>query len=152
MFHRSPSEQADYPGQSDLFVGSSMVPGLFDEMVSSEPFRSTDFSTCGEAFIYLKIDGINGLDGSIFSDKTEIEDALDEPLRTAKIGCVVGGGTGLRYSYIDFAVTDIESAVKVIRTTLQAGKIPNRCWLMYFDSDKADKWFGIWDNSPPPPM
>lgn len=33
-----------------------------------------------------------------------MEDALDAVLREQQLGCVIGTGIGLRYSYIDFAL------------------------------------------------
>jgi hypothetical protein len=91
------------------------------------------------------------LEGSVFEDKSQIEDALDEALRSFKVGCVIGSGTGLRYSYIDFAVTDFQVASDIIRKVLCAGKIPKRSWIMFFDSDKAGKWISVWNDSPKPP-
>jgi hypothetical protein len=148
----TPVEQADYPGRSDLFVGYTVLPNLWERFHSSEAVCSADYSTCGEAFCYLKIDGINGLEGSVFADKSQIEETLDEALRHFKVGCVVGSGTGLRYSYIDFAVIDVQMACGVIRKVLCAAKIPKRSWILFFDSDKAQQWIGVWDDSPPQPQ
>jgi hypothetical protein len=152
MFQMQPVEQPDYPGRSDLFIGHTVVPALWERLSSPEPVRSSDFSACGEIFCYLKIDGIDGLEGSAFADKSQIEDTLDEALRHFKIGCVIGSGTGLRYSYVDFAITDVPTACDVIRKVLRAGKIPTRSWILFFDSDKQDRWTGIWDNTPSPPV
>lgn len=151
IFERDPIPQEDYPGRSDFIAGSSMVPGLLEQYHSSNLLSSSDFSDCGEWFFYLKIDGKNGLTGSTFIDRSQIEDALDAALRKAKLGCVVGGGTGLRYAYIDFAVMDIFSAFEIIRDLLLDGKIPKRSWILFFDTEKAEKWMGIWEDTPAPP-
>jgi hypothetical protein len=151
IFQMQPVEQSEYPGRCDLFVGYTVLPALWERFYSSEAVRSADFSICGETFCYLKIDGISGLEGSVFADKSQIEDTLDEALKHCKVGRVVGSGTGLRYSYIDFAITDVPTACGIIRMVLCAGKIPNRSWIQFFDSDKAGQWIGIWDDTPPPP-
>lgn len=151
MFRLHPIEQADYPGRSDLFVGYTALPALWERFHSSEPVHSTDFSTCGETFCYLKIDGINGLEGSAFEDKSQIECTLDEALRSFKVGCVLGGGTGLRYSYVDFAVTDVSMACDIICKVLRAGRIPNKTWILFFDSDKRDQCIGVWADTPSRP-
>jgi hypothetical protein len=151
VFQKQPVEQADYPGRSDLFVGYSVIPALWERYHSAEPLQSSDFSACAEMFCYLKIDGINGLEGSVFADKSQIEDTLDEALRHFKVGCVVGSGTGLRYSYVDFAVTDFPMACGIIRKVLCPGKIPKRSWILFFDSEKVEEWIGVWDDTPPPP-
>lgn len=152
MFQMQPVKQADYPGRSDLLVGYTVLPALWERFHSSETVHSTDFSSCGEAFCYLKIDGINGLEGSVFQDKSQIEDTLDEALRHFKVGCVIGSGTGLRYSYVDFAVIDAPMACGIIRKVLCAGKILKRSWILFFDSDKAEQWMGIWEDTPAPPQ
>jgi hypothetical protein len=151
MFRMTPVQRGDYPERSDMLVGYTVVPALWERLGSSESLRSADFSNCGETFCYLKLDGINGLAGSAFADKSEIEDALDEALRSVKVGCVIGGGTGLRYSYVDFAITDVPIACGIIRKILCSGKIPRRSWIMFFDSDRKDEWIGVWDETPVPP-
>lgn len=151
IFRIQPVEQAEYPRRSDLFVGYTMLPALWERFHSSAAVSSRDFSTCGETFCYLKIDGLNGMEGSVFQDKTQIEDALDVALRHFNIGCVIGGGTGLRYSYVDFAVTDPPAAFGIISKVLRAGKVPKNSWILFFDSERADEWIGVWDDSPAPP-
>jgi hypothetical protein len=151
MFRMQPEKRTDYPGRADLLVGYTAVPDLWQRFHAAEVVRSGEFSICGEIFCYLKIDGINGLEGSVFKDKSQIEDTLDEALRSFNVGCVVGGGTGLRYSYVDFALTDFSMAFGIIRKVLRAGNIPNRSWILFFDSDKAQRWIGVWDDTLPPP-
>jgi hypothetical protein len=86
-----------------------------------------------------------------FADKSEIEDALTAVLTLGSLGAVIGGGTGLRYSYIDVALTDVERAVPVIRERLQRGRIGRRCWLQFYDDALAAEWVGLWPDSPEPP-
>ena len=92
-----PTPADDYPAQSDIFVGKAMNTELWENAHVAVPFFSERYSKVGEIFCYLKIDGSEGLDGEIFEDKGDIEDALDERLRADALGCFVGGGTGLRY-------------------------------------------------------
>ena len=73
-------------------------------------------------------------------------------LRPDQLGCTIGGGTGLRYSYIDLALTDVPRSAEIIRRVLQEGNIPKRSWLQFFDCEWRQEWIGIWDDSPPPPM
>jgi hypothetical protein len=87
-----------------------------------------------------------------FKDKSEIEDALDAILMSNRLGCVIGGGTGRRYSYIDLALIDLKQGIDAIRRVLVEGKIPKRSWIQFFDSTLAQEWVGIYDDSPPPPM
>lgn len=142
----------DFPEQLDLFVGSSINPEMWMTAHSGRSFYSERFSRCGETFCYVKIDGSEGLDEEKFADKSEIEDALNAVLKPGKLGCHIGGGTGLRYSYLDLALTDLDNGIKAVRKRLQEGNVPKRSWIQFFDSDLAAEWIGIYDDSPAPPL
>jgi hypothetical protein len=114
-------------------------------------FYSERYSRHGETFCYLKLDGKAELDEEKFPDRASVEDALNEILVPALAGCVISGGTGLRYSYIDLALADINAAVPLIKTRLRAGNIDRRSWLLFFDATLAEEWIGIYDDSPAPP-
>ena len=87
-----------------------------------------------------------------FSDREEIEDAINAVLKPFSFGCVIGGGTGKVYSYCDLALTDVRKGIQAIQTRLMAGNIHQRSWIQFFDSDLASEWVGIYDDTPPPPM
>lgn len=146
------SEPADdFPQQADLFVGKSANPAMWIAAHSGGPFYSERFSRCGETLCYMKVDGMEGFDGSTFADKGEVEDAVDEVLVSRGLGCQIGGGMGLRYAYIDMALTDVPSAIAAIRERMQAGGLPRRSWILFFDAELANEWVGIYDDSPVPP-
>ncbi len=146
-----PAEKSDYPHQHDLFVGKSALPEMWTRAHSNRIFSSARFSRFGETFCFVKFDGSQGLDKEGFADKAAIEDALDAALVPAGLGAQVGGGTGLRYSYVDLALRDVGKAIPLIRETLRGGRVPVRSWLLFFDAALRDEWVGIWDESPAPP-
>jgi hypothetical protein len=147
-----PADSADYPQRSDLIVGVSMNPEMIVAAHSGGVFSSERFSRCGETFCYVKLDGSDGLEGSEFGDRGDIEDAINEALIQHNIGCSIGGGTGKQYSYIDLALTNASRGIQSVRQVLQTGKAPVRSWIQFFDSDLVAEWIGVYDNSPPPPM
>jgi|SRR5262245_10762261 len=146
-----PEQADDYPERSDLFVSGTLDVDLWKAMHAQMPFYSERYSRCGERFAYVKIDGSKGLGGSKFTDRSEIEDALNEALAPDKLGAHIGGGTGLRYSYVDLALTDLARGVEVVRRTLQAGKVPKRTWVLFFDADLCGEWVGVYPETPEPP-
>jgi hypothetical protein len=146
------SDGDEYIGQADLIIGKSADPSMWLAAHSDALFFSERFSRCGETFCYVKIDGSEGLAADGFADKSEIEDALDAVLKSTRLGCHIGGGTGLRYSYIDLAVTDLDRAIAAIRQRLQAGNVPRRSWIQLFDASLDAEWVGIFEETPPPPM
>lgn len=153
LFKFEPKKASDYAGKDDLYTSLLVSADLMHATVQGgSSFYSDRFST-DEIFIYLKMDGAaDDLNQEIFVDRSTIEDALNAVLGEAGLGCTLGGGTGLRYSYVDMAVTDLGSAVPRIRQTLQAGKMTKRSWLLFHDADLRSEWVGIWDDSPMPLM
>lgn len=150
IYELQPEEADDYPRVEDMFVGKGTLPGFF-EAVRSATFWSSAFSDCGETFCYLKFDGKDGINEEKFADKGEIEDAVDDALRAEKCGCFIGGGTGLRYSYVDLALTDVPKAITLVKDVLRRGNIPKRSWVLFYDSDQVAEWVGIYDDTPAPP-
>lgn len=150
-FKLEPQEQSDYPQRSDLFVAISAYPQMLQAAQGQPTFASERFSRHGERYCYIKIDGTDGLAGTAFRDREEIETALNVVLTKTKLGCTVGGGTGLRYSYVDLALTDVDKGVDVVRQLLRKGKVPKRTWILFFDAEWADEWVNIWEDGDPPP-
>ncbi|MFY0572373.1 hypothetical protein ACN28E_52230 [Archangium lansingense] len=150
LYELKPTQHEDYPGRLDLFVANTMAPALWASAHSVRPFSSRRFSRHGETFCYLKLDGSEGLGEGGFKDRAEVEDALNEALVPAGLGCVIGGGTGVRYSYVDLALMNVERAMSVMRDVLQRGKVPRRTWLLFFDSALGAEWLPIWEDAPPP--
>jgi hypothetical protein len=142
----------DWVEQRDLFVAKTPHLAQWKAAHIHPAFYDERFSRCGEIFAYVKLDGSQGLDQEKFADKAEIEDALDAALAPGKLGCQIGGGTGVRYSYIDLALTDLDGGIDAVRARLRAGNVPRRSWIQFFNADWRHEWIGIYPDSPPPPI
>ena len=147
-----PEPADDYARQEDLIAAITVMPVLVQNALSNVVFDSQRYSRFSERFCYLKIDGGAGLEHSEFADRSEIEDAINAALRPAGLGSVVGGGTGLRYSYIELALTDVEAAWGAMSIVLSEGRLPKRTWLLFHDADFAAQWYGLYDDTPEPPL
>ncbi len=153
LFKFEPQKAADYAGKDDIYVAPSVSADLLQATVQGGSSFYFERFSADETFLYLKTDGTaDDLNQEVFGDRSTIEDALNDALGAAGLGCTIGGGTGIRYSYVDMAVTDLGAAVSLIRATLQAGKMTRRSWLLFQDADLRSEWIGIWDDSPMPPM
>lgn len=146
-----PEKAKDYTGQEDIFVARSTYPEMWKAARSGSGFSSRRFSRFGEVFGYVKMDGSEGLGGETFKDKAAIEDALDAALKAAEAGAVIGGGTGLRYSYVEIALTDPEKGVRQVIEVLRKGNITKRSWILFHDDVNAGEWIGVWEDTPAPP-
>jgi hypothetical protein len=145
------TNMADFPGQQDMLVAKTVDFALWRAQHGGRPFHSRRFSRSGETMCTLKIDGAEGLAADGLADKAAIEDAIAATLGPRELGVQVGGGTGLRYSYVDLALTDVGGAMEALRPVLRAGNLPKRTWLQFFDAALADEWLPLWDEAPPPP-
>jgi hypothetical protein len=141
----------DFTNQDDLLVAVTVSPEMLQN-AHTHMFDSARYSRCGERFCYLKIDGIDGLKGTPFEDRGDIEDAINAVLRPAKLGSTIGGGTGKRYSYVELALTDVAGAWQQMRLVLQEGHLPTRTWLLFHDDELSQQWHGLYDDSPEPPL
>lgn len=150
LLELKPEGQDDYPQQADLFVAKTPNIDLW-RATREDAFYDARFGGSGEIFAYLKLDGSEGTDGEKFADKSEIEDALDTLLIPQGWGRQLGGGTGLRYSYIELVLTDLTRAIPAIQKLLTDGNIPKRSWLLFHGCEQATEWIGIYDDSPVPP-
>jgi hypothetical protein len=151
LFRLTPRKAADHPRQLDMFVGKTMLPPLWRAAHEGLPFSSARFSRVGETFCYVKLEGEGGAAEGGFEDKQQIEDALNDALVPAKLGCAIGGGSGLRYGYIDLALTQLGPGIEACRRVLRDGHAPARSWLQFFDDELADEWVGVHDDAPLPP-
>lgn len=148
LFKLEPHEE--HAGQRDLIVALTRRTDVFRATRSDVDFFSERFSRHGETFAYVKIDGTKGLEGSAYEDREDIENAIERALGP-KLGAVIGGGTGLRYSYVELALRDVDAAIPRIREVLCKGKLPRRSWLLFHDATLASEWVPIHPGGPAPP-
>jgi hypothetical protein len=114
-------------------------------------FASRCHSRANEWFCYLKVDAANVPTEHRVDFRARLEDAIDPVLRQAGVGCSIGGGSGVRYAYIDLALTDVGRAMQIARHLLPGLGIPLRSWLLFHDDELADEWIGVYRQTPPPP-
>jgi hypothetical protein len=88
VFEYAPVEREDYPGRRDLIAGYKVIPELWQRAHADPPQSTADLACSDEAFYYVKLDGRDGLDATEFVDRGRVEDALDEALSAAELGCV----------------------------------------------------------------
>jgi hypothetical protein len=48
-------------------------------------------------------------------------------------------------------VLDLPKALEVVRAVMRAGRLPQRCWLLFHDATLANEWLGLYPTTPPPP-
>jgi hypothetical protein len=141
----------DFPGRSDLIVGTTCRMELIEAVMSGKLFDSRCHSRHKEYFVYLKIDASEVPSSNRVDHRASLEDPLDAALQQAGIGGTIGGGSGIRYSYVDLALTNVMQSLPIIRQVLTQQRAPLRTWLLFFDSQLSEEWFGVYPQTPPPP-
>jgi hypothetical protein len=142
----------DFPLRSDLIIATTCNMELIEAAFSSLLFDSRCHSRCGEYFCYLKIDANDVPSEHRVDFRAALEDPLDDALQRAGFGGSIGGGSGIRYSYVDLSLTNVMQAVPLIRQVLAQQRAPLRTWLLFFDSQFEKEWLGVYPQTPPPPQ
>ncbi len=149
LFELEPDSADDLAAQNDLVLATTSVPELLKAYLQGLPLYSGRFSRHGELYCYLKLDSGGRADEERLAERSALEDAIGAALVKAQAGCVVGNGLGLRYSYIDLAVADLERAAPILRECVDSAG--QQAWLLFCDSDRAGDWLSLVDGSEPPP-
>lgn len=148
-----PKKAEDYLHRYDLLTAVTCAPDMWRNAHSGDLFWSGRFSRSGEIFCYLKMDRGGPIRRAAVGDRIKTEDALNAALRPGRLGCVIGGGSGRRYDYIDFALIDVTAAARVIREVLAQSPLETRrAWIQFFDHTLGAEWIGMRPDSPEPPM
>ncbi len=127
------------------------MPEMLKCFLSGAPFASRRFSRHGELFCYLKVKSKELEPRLALSARRVLEDALDAALVSERCGRVVGGGVGVRYSYVDLALDGVERALGVLREVAARVGLPDQSWLLFCDGALDDVWAPLHPSSPPPP-
>jgi hypothetical protein len=151
LWRLSPPDMPDYPRQQDLLMGNSALDAMSACAQLDAPFDSRRYSKAGETFLYLKFDGDGRKVAERMSERKRLEQAVNHALVHAKLGCVVGAGTGKRYSYLDIAVVEPAGALPVICELARAGGVSERSWVLFHDLHLRAEWRGVYPVTPPPP-
>lgn len=131
------------------FTFNTALPNVISALNNRSLFHSERFSKCGETFCYLKIGDMENIRSSV-ETRGAVEDKLDAALREAEAGCVFGGGAGQEYAFIDLVLTDVSTAIPILRDLAKSESFSNRSWLLFHDSPMSDEWVGMTPASPLP--
>jgi hypothetical protein len=151
MLEASAERADDYPEQDDLLLASTYLPEMLKCFLAGSPFASSRFSRHGELFAYLKLESRSSDPRLLLSARRVLEDALDAALVSERAGRVVGSGLGIRYSYVDFALSNVDHALDVVAGVAQRVGLPKRSWLLFCDTALDGEWAPIHPDGPAPP-
>ena len=137
------------PQVNRRFSVTTYMPSLFIAKGNRLLFQSRAFSRHDEKFCYLKMVKDPEFHQNL-QWRYSLEERLDEKLRKAQAGCMLGGGVGLDACYIDLILQDIPRSIEIIRAELMQAQAPETTWLLFHDADWKAEWVGLLDTTPPP--
>jgi hypothetical protein len=151
MLEASAERADDYSAQDDLLLASTYLPEMLKCFLGGSPFSSSRFSRHGELFAYLKAESRHRDPRLSLSTRRVLEDALDAALVSERAGRVVGSGLGIRYSYVDFALSEVERAITVVSDVSRRIGLPERSWVLFCDTALEGEWAPVHPGAPAPP-
>lgn len=151
LWRLSPPRKDEYPRQQDLIMGSSALDKMSACAQLGQSFDSRRYSKVGETFCFLKFDGDGRKIAARMEERKAVEKTVNGALVEAGLGCVVGTGTGKKYSYLDVALLQVEDATPLIVRQMQKAQVAQKSWLLFHDAHLAEEWIGIYSHTPPPP-
>ncbi len=131
--------------KDDLLLASTCTPELLRCYLDGSPCSSRRFSRVGEQFVYVSYPDLERTMARRVARRTVIEMALSECVRN--IGAVTGVGLGVKTSYIDVALCNLETGLARLVAKLRELELPPATFIQFFDSELAEEWLAIWPDS-----
>ena len=149
LFELEPEPAVDYAAQDDLVLASTRLPELKKSFLRGDPFFSGRFTPAGDLFAYLKYESRERIGEARLRERGILEKALTRALHEGD-GSVFGVGVGLRYSYIDLAISNAACVETKILPALRSLEISERSWLLFHDTPLVADWIGVYAGTPAP--
>lgn len=131
--------------KDDLILASTCTPELLRCYLDGSPCASRRFSRAGEHFVFLSYEDDAGTMQARVARRTAIEAALASAV--SHVGAVTGVGLGVKTTYVDFALCNLETGLKSLVSKLRDLDVPAQSFIQFFDSELADEWLSIWPDA-----
>lgn len=131
--------------KDDLILASTCTPELLRCYLDGSPCSSRRFSRAGEHFVFVSYEDDERTMQARVARRTAIEAALASVV--ADVGAVTGVGFGVKTTYVDLALCNLETGLARLVSKLRDLDAPPRTFIQFFDSELADEWLSIWPDS-----
>jgi len=145
MLEIEPVEGASGERKGDLVLASTCTPELLRCYLDGSPCASRRFSRVGERFVFVSYEDEERTMRARVARRAVLEAALSECV--AGDGVVTGVGFGVKNTYVDLALCDLETGLKRLVSKLREQGAPPRTFIQFFDSELGDEWLSIWPDS-----
>ncbi|MEO8900141.1 MAG: hypothetical protein ABI488_00990, partial [Polyangiaceae bacterium] len=148
-FELEPEPAPDFAAQDDLVLCSTRLPELKKSFLRGEPFFSGRFLNSGALFTYLKFEFSGPNPEAWLAERTRLEEAALRAVHPEQ-AALVGLGLGIRYGYLDFAVSDPDCVSERLLPALRAANIAQRSWFLFCDSELEREFIAVHPNASAP--
>jgi len=145
MLETEPVEAASSMRKDDLVLASTSTPELLRCYLDGSPCASRRFSRHGERFVFVSYEDDERTMRARVARRSALEAALSECV--AGEGAVTGVGFGLKTTYVDLALCNLETGLPRLVSKLKEQGAPPRTFIQFFDSELSDEWLSIWPDS-----
>lgn len=140
------------PGRRhDMTTCRSRYPALATARMARVRIGTLRFSRFGECFCGVKIRRTPSAPFEGVADLAALAAAAEERLMRAGLGGLTGTGEGTDHVYLDLALMEIESAVRLLRAVLADSEIAAPAWLMFDEAGLEDRYLPLTAGAPPTP-
>ena len=130
--------------KDDLLLASTCTPELLRCYLDGSPCASRRFSRT-EQFVFVSYADDERSMAQRVARRGAIETALGECV--AGIGAVTGVGFGVKTTYVDLALCDLETGLLRLISRLRQLGLPVQTFIQFFDSELEEEWLSIWPDS-----
>ena len=145
LLETEPLEDARGVRKDDLVLASTCMPELLRCYLDGSPCASRRFSRVGERFVFVSYEDHERTMRARLAQRAALEAALSEAV--ADVGAVTGVGFGVKNTYVDLALCNLETGLGRLVSKLKEHGAPARTFIQFFDSELADEWLSIWPDS-----
>lgn len=122
--------------RADTITWGTACPALVKEFFEADGELEDPLAGTGAHYIYVAFN-IGFLPrGEEAAARGAIEDALDEALRSAGSGRLLGGGFGARSAYIDLLIFDGTASLDIVQKVLPERQVPAGSTIEYFAHER----------------
>jgi hypothetical protein len=141
LLEMEPIDESTPLDKSDLVIASTCTPELLRCYLEGAPCSSRRFTRGSERFVYVCYPDDESSVSKRVAKRTVIETALSETATHAV--AVTGVGLGVKSTYVDLAVCNLETDLPFLVSKLQGLALPRGSCIRFFDSELADEWVAI---------
>jgi hypothetical protein len=130
--------------KDDLVLASTCTPELLRCYLDGSPCASRRFSRA-EQFVFVSYADDEPTMQARVARRTAIEAALAECITGE--GAVTGVGFGVKTTYVDLALCNLETGLPRLASRLREVRAPAHTFIQFFDTELSEEWLSIWPDS-----